>query len=249
MSDVSPARGLLLHEDDCLLAACKCAGLETVAESGACFTTYLRQELHLPELEPVHRLDRDTTGVQLFAKTSSAKGELEAAFRHRKTEKQYLAACLGIPANADGTIRKRLSNWSGGRRPVQVVKGSDGLEAETAYHLLSAFYPDPRNMGPGVPASLILFLPHQGRTHQIRVHAASIEKPVLGDDQYGDRPANKRVKDFCGLKRQALHAWRITLPHPKTRQPLTLTAPVPDDMVALLTPLFPAWEETLPAAP
>ncbi len=242
------AKSSVLYEDDFLLAAQKIDGVESVSDNGACFTTMMRDGLNLSGLEPVHRLDRDTTGVQLFAKTPEAQKLLEDAFRHRKTEKKYLAGCLGVPFNTDGTIRKNLSKWKGGRKPVSVVKGKDGLEAETTYRLVSAFYPDPRKMGPGVPASLILFMPHQGRTHQIRVHAASLERPILCDDQYGDRPANKRVKDFCGLKRQALHAWRIDLPHPKSKEQLTITAPVPADLLALFDAIFVGWSESLDAS-
>lgn len=237
-----PPEVVLLAEDDSLLAVDKPAGWQTVVAEGKgthCLTTLLRARYGRPELEPVHRLDRETTGVQLFARTSAARSLLEAAFRERRTEKTYLAVCLGIPRNDTGTIRRHLSDWSGGRRPVQVVKGGGGLAAETAYRVMA------RNAD--FPASLLRFAPREGRTHQVRAHAAAFGRPVLGDDQYGDRPANARARDLAGLSRQALHAWRLVVPHPAGGYPLHLEAPVPADMAALADALFANWRDVLAA--
>jgi 23S rRNA pseudouridine1911/1915/1917 synthase len=234
----------LLAEDDDLLVVDKPAGWQTLVAEGRgrnCLTTVLRDRGPRPGLVPVHRLDRDTTGVQVFAKTPAAREALEAAFRERRTEKAYLALCLGVPRNRTGTIRRRLSDWSGGRRPVSVVKGRGGLEAETAYAVI-------RSDG-AFPASLLLFRPREGRTHQVRVHAAALGRPVLGDDQYGDRPANARAKARAGLARQALHAWRLLLPDPRSGHPLHLEAPLPADMAALADALFPDWPAALRELP
>lgn len=214
---------LILYRDPHLLAAAKPAGLETRSQSGRqCFSALMRRGLGISTLAPVHRLDRDTTGVQLFAITKTARATLEKSFRERVVGKQYLAICLGVPANPEGTIRRNLSAWKSGRQPVRVIKGKEGkgLTAETSYFCLCD----------NGDVSLILFTPKQGRTHQIRVHAQAIKHPILGDDQYGDRPANRTAKSETGLARQALHAWRIVLPHPVTGKELRIESPLPADM-------------------
>lgn len=180
-------------------------GLETISQDGAPdLTALVRRQMDEPSLTPAHRLDRDTSGVQLFARNPAAERELTALFRRRAVEKTYLAICLGVPRNRTGSISRNLSEWSGGRRPVRVLK-SGGLEAVTDYRLLAA---SPA-LADGFRASLLAFSPHQGRTHQIRVHAAAFGYPILADDQYGDRPANRLARDLLGLRRQALHSWRL----------------------------------------
>lgn len=238
VSDPTNIAELVLYDKDGLLAINKPAGYETISTTGgACLTRYLKKEANFSGLEPAHRLDRDTTGVQLFARNKELLKKLEILFRERKTRKSYLAICLGIPFNPEGTINRNLSKWSGGHRPVQVVKGGDGLEAQTDYQLLA------RNQQEN--ASLILFQPHQGRTHQIRVHAAAFSRPIIGDSQYGNREANNHFKALCGIARQALHAWQITLPLEEDKPALLLTAPVPTDMATACDFLFPNWQQIL----
>ena len=227
----------VLYDRDGILAVNKPAGLETIAAGGEkCLTRALRAQCLQNEIEPAHRLDRDTTGVQLFARNPAALKKLTELFKHRRTSKYYLAICNGIPANREGTIRRNLSKWMGGHRPVQVIKGGGGLTASTEYQVLA--------MNRDFPASLLLFHPHEGRTHQIRVHASSFGRPILGDDQYGDRDANRKIKEMTGLKRQALHAWRIILPELNADDSLReICASVPVDMQRALDALFPAWRE------
>ena len=220
----------------------KPAGVESVESNnkGKSLTRLLHEEFPDSQIIPVHRLDRDTSGTIIFAKNDTACKKLEKLFRERKTKKIYLALCKGIPRNPQGTIRRNLSKWSGGHKPVRTLKGGKGLTAETEYQLIL--------QNEDINASLILFRPHQGRTHQIRVHAEALGRPVIGDHQYGDREFNRKVKSLSGLKRQALHAWRLTLPeieHQGTS--LELEASLPQDMAHTCDILFPGWEEALSA--
>lgn len=228
-----------LYSSGGILAVNKPAGFETFAGAGVekCLTKILRIT-YGDDLSPVHRLDRDTTGVQLFALNAAMVKKLTELFKHRKTVKFYLAVCFGYPQNREGMIRRNLSEWRGGHHPVSVVKGGGGLEAETAYQTLA--------INREFPASLILFIPHQGRTHQIRVHAQALSRPILGDDQYGDRPANKKIKELSNLNRQALHAWRLLLPeiNPDGTE-IEICAPIPSDLSPTLDALFPDWREAL----
>lgn len=232
----------VLFEDASLLVVNKPAGWQTVDEQGReCLRAELTGQFGT-DLHAVHRLDRDTSGVLAYAKTVAARAHLEDQFRARKTAKQYLALCQGIPLNPTGTIRRNLSKWQGGRRPVQVVKGSGGLKAETEYAVIAS-NERIRDLPGGV--SLICFCPHQGRTHQIRVHAAAFQRPILGDDNYGDRAANKWLREQTGLARQALHAWMLELTHPETGKSVQLCAPIPNDMKTALVTFLPEYEFSL----
>ena len=216
----------LIAENAAFAAFHKPPGVETVSEDGGPeLLSLARGMLEGDFLRPVHRLDRDTSGVQIFARSPGAEKRLVRLFRERLVEKTYLALCLGVPRNSSGTINRGLSGWSGGRRPVRVVK-KDGLAASTSYEALAAS----GEMAGGWRLSFLSFRPRQGRTHQIRVHAAAIGHPVLGDDQYGERPFNKLAGKTLGLRRQALHAWRLSFEWEGGRA--ELTDPLPDDMAA-----------------
>ncbi len=239
---------LIIKEDDGFLIVAKPSGMETIAigthsaDERYCLTSRCRAVTGNKALAPAHRLDRDTTGVQIFAKTAADLAHLETLFRQRRVEKKYLALCLGIPANAEGVIRRNLSEWSSGRRPVRAIKGKGGLRAESSYRLLAKGSLTASQFNGRLPAnawracevSLLLWQPREGRTHQIRVHAAAFGHPILGDDQYGDRGANRLVKYLCGLRRHALHCWRMCFPHPRTGAMVTAEAPLPADLVAAL---------------
>lgn len=249
----------VLHEDAHVLVVDKPAGFETVVRGtrGRCLTSHLRRERNAAYLQPCHRLDRDTTGVQVFALDEEALKRVESAFRQRTVGKSYLALCRGIPRQPEGTVRKNLSKWGGGRRAVQVVRGQGGLSAETSYRQLAFSRPlgvnretmlqteSGKRVRLSFLISLLQFSPKQGRTHQVRVHAAELGHPILGDDQYGDRRANRAVKDATGLRRQALHAWRLRLPPPFGGEPLCLEAPVPADMGDLLDAACNDWPVAL----
>lgn len=222
---------ILLETPDFLIAA-KPPGMETLSQDGGPeLTALLRRTRNEPGLTPAHRLDRDTSGAQLLARTPEAEKGLVALFKQRRVHKSYLALCLGVPRNREGTINRNLSEWSGGRRPVRVLK-KGGLEASTGYRVLAGAPAGPD----GVRVSVISFQPHQGRTHQIRVHAAAFGYPILGDDQYGDRAANRTLGRVHGLQRQALHSWKLSFDwRGKTIQAV---CPPPKDIRAAYSGLF-----------
>ncbi len=202
--------------------------METVSQDGGReLVASAREALQEPGLEAAHRLDRDTSGAQLVSRNPEAGDGLTALFRRRDVDKTYLALCLGAPRNRTGTVNRNLSEWSGGRRPVRVLR-QGGLEAATAYRVLA------RGTAPdGLPVGLVAFSPHQGRTHQIRVHAAALGTPILGDDQYGDRPANRGAKQTLNAKRQMLHSWRLEFPWKGSRIRVE-AAPFPDLEAAMV---------------
>ncbi len=219
------------HPDFFVLA--KPAGVETVSGDGAAdFLSRAREETGEGGLLAAHRLDRDTSGALLLARSAAAERGLADRFRRRLVEKTYLALCLGRPRNDSGTINRRLSEWAGGHRPVKVLR-SGGLEASTAYRVEAAS----GWLAEDFRVSLVSFRPHQGRTHQIRVHAAAIGYPVLGDDQYGDREANRTAKRLLGLRRQALHSWRLRFEWQGAA--VEAECPPAEDMAAAMRTLWP----------
>lgn len=237
------AQPLFANPDFVVVA--KPPGMETVSEDGGPeLLAATRTALDEPGLQAVHRLDRDTSGAQLFARDPAAADRLQSMFRHRQVEKTYLAVCLGSPRNRSGVVNRNLTPWSGGRRPVRVVK-QGGLPAVTAYETLA---PAATAAG-GLRLGLLAFFPHQGRTHQIRVHAAALGCPILGDDQYGDRAANKAAKTLFGLKRQALHALRLAFDWRGAR--VEVACPPPEDMRLLLEQAFGAkdWRQWTISSP
>lgn len=235
----------ILFENEHLLVVDKPHGWQTVVKGGGnnrrCLTTWLRRHRRERDLAPAHRLDRDTSGCQLFGRTAAAVAALEERFRQRAVEKLYLALCRGTPPNRTGTLRRSLSRWQGGHRPVRVVKGKGGLPAETAYEVLCPVAHGPDE--PRAAVSLIRFAPRTGRTHQIRVHAEALGHPILGDDQYGDRAANRDLKAATGLARQALHAWQLVLDCPLSGMRVSVTAPLPADLAAVLDEAAPGWRQ------
>ena len=230
----------VIFENNDILVLNKEAGVESVASQnkGRSITELIQMARETKTIKPVHRLDRDTSGVMVFAKTDKSLKRLEDLFKERKTTKEYLAICVGIPRNPEGSIRRNLSKWMGGHKAVKVVKGGGGLSAETDYKLLTA------NKEFGL--SLIEFTPHQGRTHQIRVHAEAFGRPVLCDHQYGNREVNNKVKAITGLNRHALHAWTLVLPEfAENGEDLTLVAPIPEDFSITCDKFFTDWHEAI----
>ncbi len=222
----SPSRSLKkLHEDEWLLIIDKPAGLAVHPGAGGRQETILDIFRHeypqlgsLAEKERpgiVHRLDKDTSGVLILAKSDEAVRRLQELFQRREMQKTYLALVKGEMRFRNGTIDRPLARSlkNRARFEVAVEEREDKREAVTEFSLIREF--------PGF--SFVKLMPHTGRTHQLRVHLAHFGNPVLGDVLYN----KSRGKDFPRL---ALHAFRIAFDHPFTGQPVQATSPLPDDL-------------------
>ena len=225
----------VLYEDDSLLAVNKAPGMVVHPAVGNWSGTLVNALLgrgsgEFGEMDPlrpgiVHRLDKDTSGCLVVAKTPQALSRLADAFAERKTSKTYLAVVWGHPVPEEGEIRARIGRHPVDRKRRTVVK-EGGKEAHSAYKVVRKGY-----IG-GIPASLVEVRIFTGRTHQIRVHMSHIGHPLAGDEMYGGA---KRLP----APRQMLHAWKLTLPHPQTGEMLSLEAPPPEDFTAFAARIAP----------
>jgi 23S rRNA pseudouridine1911/1915/1917 synthase len=226
----------VLHEDRDLLVLDKAAGMVVHPARGAPHSTVVNALLHrlgaggeVPRLGLVHRLDRETSGCLVVARTEAALAALQAQFKARTVEKVYLALCHGAPA-----VEGRFDTPYG-RHPRDRTRFTgrvrSGRRAATAYRVLERFE----------GASLLEVRLETGRTHQIRVHLAEAGHPLLHDAVYGGLRREARlapdhpVRRAAGaVGRQALHAARLALDHPRTGRRMTFEAPVPDDLARAL---------------
>lgn len=178
----------------------------------------------------VHRLDRETSGVMLVAKTDEAHRALSTQFAERTLEKEYFALVEGVPSLLSGSIRKAIGRNLQHRHKMAVVESEDGgRDAHTDWEVIESF---------GKKASLVRCTIHTGRTHQIRVHLKSLGHVVLGDVIYGWKPDAKTP--LPGVDRVMLHAEHLVVTHPHTGKALDLRAPLPKDFQDLLKHLRPA---------
>lgn len=222
----------ILYEDTHIIAVNKPAGLVVHPAAGNESGTLVNALLHHctdlagigGEKRPgiVHRLDKDTSGVMVVAKTEAAMNELARQFKERETGKEYIAIVRGVPQPPTGTIEAPI-----GRHPIHRKKMSinvrNGRHAVSHYRVEEAFN----------AASLVSVKIETGRTHQIRVHMAHIRHPVVGDALYG---RNSTIQ----ATRQMLHAAKLFISHPDTNERMEFNAPLPQDMENLLTQLRPA---------
>ena len=210
----------ILYEDDHLLCVNKPPGLVVHPAAGHWEGTLVNALLHhcagisggAHPLRPgiVHRLDKDTSGCILAAKTPEAHEALARQFAARTARKTYLAVVRGKPRATAGVIAGAIARHPVHRQRMAVTRRPGAREAETSWCLLATTG----------KLSLLECRPKTGRTHQIRVHLKHLGHPIAGDRTYGGGA------DF---PRQLLHAWKISVAHPSTGEPLDLEAPVPDD--------------------
>jgi len=221
----------VLYEDDAVVAIDKPPGIVVHPAPGARRGTVVNALLHRlatvagvgdPERPGiVHRLDRDTSGVLLVARTVAALEGLARQFRERQIEKRYLAVVRGRLASATGVIDRPIGRHPRERKRMS-VRSRRGRAAVTRWQVLEYL--------PG--ATLVRLAPETGRTHQLRVHLAALGHPVVGDRLYGVRRSKGPT-----FSRQALHAEEIRFTHPTTGRPIVVASPLPPDLANLLAEL------------
>jgi 23S rRNA pseudouridine1911/1915/1917 synthase len=234
-----PMELAILYEDEDLLVLNKQAGLVVHPGPGHGRGTLVHGLLaHCPGIQSVggpqraglvHRLDKDTSGLMVVAKTEMAHRSLSLQFKERRVSKDYLALVYGSVKERQGVVELPL-----GRNPADRVKISPrsgkGREARTRWEVLAW-------LG---QVTWLRARPETGRTHQIRVHLASMAHPVVGDGLYGGKgrwkalPQGPAREALARVERQLLHAWRLSFEHPATREGASFEAPIPRDMALVL---------------
>ncbi|PIQ83318.1 MAG: RNA pseudouridine synthase [Candidatus Omnitrophica bacterium CG11_big_fil_rev_8_21_14_0_20_63_9] len=174
----------------------------------------------------VHRLDKDTSGLLIVAKTEASHVALSRQLKARTIRRRYLAVADGVVPMDSGTITVPIGRHLRHRKEMS-VRHLGGRAAVTHYRVLKRF-PHPATAPHGWPATALELSLETGRTHQIRVHLMHLGYPVMGDAMYGKRPAG--FWQAMGVSRQLLHAAHLSFRHPVTQQTIALSAPVPDDM-------------------
>ena len=235
----------VLYEDAHILVCDKPAGLAVHPGSGITSDTLvdqvraylLRQGLEVAEGEfkpsPAHRLDRETSGVVVVAKTRQAMVRLTEMFTAGEPRKTYLALAKGRFQRGRGTVDLLLPEHQQTQASKR-LRGVNLQEAVTHWTRLSG----------GVDATLLELTIETGRTHQIRRHLAAIGHPIVGDAKYGDFPFNRRARSAWGATRMFLHSSRLALPHPVGGKRLVFDAPLPRDLVEVLPKAGVAWPPT-----
>ncbi|HEX7487757.1 MAG TPA: RluA family pseudouridine synthase [Anaeromyxobacteraceae bacterium] len=228
----------VLFEDRDLLVLDKAAGMVVHPARGTPHSTVLNALLHRlgeasapgERLGLVHRLDKETSGCLVVAKTEAALSALQAAFKQREVEKTYLALCHGRLA-PEGRLDTPYGRHPGDRTRYTSRLREGPRRAVTAWRVHEAF----------AGATLAEVALHTGRTHQIRVHLADHGHPLLADAAYGGRRREARLAPDDPVRRaaeavgrQALHAWRLAFPHPRTGKRVAFEAPLPADLAAAL---------------
>jgi 23S rRNA pseudouridine1911/1915/1917 synthase len=185
------------------------------------------------EMRPgiVHRLDKDTSGLMLVAKSDVAAERLKADIQTRAVDRRYLTLVHGSIAPNTGLIDAPIGRAGNDRMKRAVSEAPDARQAVTTFTVLERFEAGRNDDG----YTLVECKLYTGRTHQIRVHMHYIEHPVVGDPMYG---ANKmKPQAQLGLSRQFLHSWRLALQHPVTEEPLSFEDALPEDLQEVLTAL------------
>ena len=176
----------------------------------------------------VHRIDKDTSGLLVVAKTDVAHEGLAAQFARHSIDRRYLAIVAGLPSPPAGTVDAPLARSSANRQKMAIVEGERGKRAVTHYRLLRPLY----------EAALVECRLETGRTHQVRVHMTSLGHPLIGDPVYGrTRTAHRELLKKLGFARQALHAAELGFVHPVTKANLSFKSDAPSDMQELLSGL------------
>jgi tRNA pseudouridine65 synthase len=209
-----------LFEDDVILAMDKPSGMIVHRGWGwddVVLVDLVREISGEGKVHPVHRLDRGTSGVVLFARGSEIAAKIQACFESGRVVKRYLALVRGV-APDHGEID----------HPIPRKKKGPRVEAQTAFRRLASAETEPRHV------SLVEAFPKTGRLHQVRRHLKHIDHPIIGDANYGKGQINREMAERYGLERLALHAASLRFEHPITGAPVEIQSPIPIDLHAPL---------------
>lgn len=229
----------IVYEDDALVVIDKPAGLVVHPAAGNWSGTILNGLLHrygdaaagLPRAGIVHRLDKETSGLMVVARTLAAQTDLVRQLQARTVKRRYFALVWGAMPD-EGTIDAPIGRDPRERTRMAVVTGASGKPARTHFRTVDTC------LWQRQPVSAIQCDLETGRTHQIRVHCSHVGHPLLGDPVYGRARGKRSVAPLPGgFARQALHAWRLGLVHPVTGSAMQWRCPLPDDMTALVEAL------------
>jgi len=229
----------IVFEDEHLLVVDKPAGMVVHPAAGNFDGTLVNALLHhcagrlsgiggVARPGIVHRIDKDTSGLLVVAKTDVAHEGLAAQFARHSIDRRYLAITSGNPIPASGTIDAPLARSPANRKKMAIVKEARGKRAVTRYRIVR----------PLADAALVECRLETGRTHQVRVHMASIGHPLLGDPVYGrPRAAHREILKRLNFHRQALHAAALGFVHPVSKENLSFESALPSDIQELLAAL------------
>ena len=230
---------VIVHEDADLIVVDKPAGLVVHPAAGNLDGTLVNALLHhcRGELSGiggvarpgiVHRIDKDTSGLLVVAKSDRAHEGLAQQFKEHSIDRLYAAIVYGVPQPAAGTVDTWIARSNVDRKKMAVHREGRGKHAVTHYRMIERLH----------GAALVECRLETGRTHQVRVHMAHLGHPLIGDPVYGrERKGFKSILETLGFKRQALHAKRLGFIHPVTGQKLSFDSALPTDMQELLSEL------------
>lgn len=212
----------IIYEDDCFLAVDKMpntavhptAGYVSGTLANFVMAHFIKQGLNI-KIRPINRLDRDTTGIVLFAKNPHVQEQIIRQMKNNKVLRCYLAVVHGTFEPKEGLIDLPIDRKEGST--IERVVDASGENALTRYKTLNTAH----------DMSLVQFILETGRTHQIRVHASTKGHPIIGDWLYSTTPTDL-------INRQALHAHILAFDHPITNKRITLEAPIPEDVKRVL---------------
>ena len=234
----------ILYEDDHVIVVNKQPGLVVHPAPGHFSGTLVNGLLYHcsdlggigGELRPgiVHRLDKDTSGTMIVAKNDAAHHNLSRQFKSRQIKKEYLALVHGVLRTATGSVKLPIGRHPVDRKRMSTVSPK-GRTAETVWRIKEKFQ----------GFTLLSLDLKTGRTHQIRVHCAALRHPIVGDKVYGPRKLEKTIvrahkrpdkllQVLKSVKRQMLHAWRLSFTHPHSVKTISLESPLPEDMTGLI---------------
>lgn len=223
--DAEFVKSLVIYDDGDLVAINKPSGI--ASQGGMKITRHIDGLMvHLEDSEGrrpklLHRLDRDTSGVLVLARTRETAARMGKLFSSRNIHKTYWAICMPAPLRNEGTIDLPLAKGIGEMKDMMMVDTEDGKRSITDFEVLERA---------GDKAAFVAFQPKTGRTHQIRIHAAEAGFPILGDEKYGPKDEEDSPSVQGAVPRLHLHAESIILPGTRNGQEIEIHAPLPKDL-------------------